>query len=107
MDNDQFNPVAFDPKKYALRKSASDPAFKQAYDVLENEFATLDALLQAREEAGLTQADVAAKMGISSSMLSRIESNLGNSKNSPSLDILRRYANVCGKKLVIQMVDSA
>lgn len=105
MNNEQYKPVVFDPEIYATRKRAYDPAFRQAYDALENEFAALDALLKAREEAGLTQADVAAKMGISQPVLARIESSLGNRRNSPFLAILRRYANVCGKKLVIQMVD--
>jgi DNA-binding XRE family transcriptional regulator len=105
MDNDQFKPIVFDPKAYASQRSLSDSVFKQTYDALENEFAALESLLQARKEAGLTQADVAAKMGISPSMLARIESSLGNRKNSPSLATLRRYASVCGKKLIIQMVD--
>lgn len=105
MDNDQFKPVAFDPKAHAARKRKTDPAFREAYDALEDEFAALDALLKARKEAGLTQADVAARMGVSQPVLARIESSLGSRKHSPSLATLRRYADACGKKLVIQMVD--
>lgn len=105
MDNDKFKPVAFDPKAHAARKRKTDPTFREAYDALEDEFAALDALLKARKEAGLTQADVAARMGVSQPVLARIESSLGSRKHSPSLATLRRYANACGKKLVIQMVD--
>lgn len=105
MDNDQFKPVAFDHKAHAARKRKTDPAFRAAYDALEDEFAALDALLKARKEAGLTQADVAARMGVSQPVLARIESSLGSRKHSPSLATLRRYAKACGKKLVIQMVD--
>ena len=105
MDNDQYKPTAFDTKAYASRKRESDPVFRDAYDALEDEFTALGALLKARKEAGLTQADVAARMGVSQPVLARIESSLGNRKHSPSLATLRRYADACGKKLVIQMVD--
>ncbi len=105
MDNDQFKPVAFDPKAHARAQREADPAFRAAYDTLDDEFTALGALLKARKEAGLTQADVAARMGVSQPVLARIESSLGNRKHSPSLATLRRYADACGKKLVIQMVD--
>lgn len=105
MDNDQYKPTAFNPKAHAARKRAADPDFRAAYDALEDEFAALDALLKARKEAGLTQADVAARMGVSQPVLARIESSLGSRKHSPSLATLRRYAEACGKRLVIQMVE--
>ena len=101
---DTYHPVAFNPKAYAAKKRETDPEFRTAYDALEDEFATLGALLQAREEAGLTQADVAARMGVSQPVLARIESSLGSRKHSPSLATLRKYAGACGKKLIIQMV---
>jgi DNA-binding XRE family transcriptional regulator len=98
-----FKPVAFHPKQLAEKKRATDVAFKEAYDALEDEFATLQELLAARKEAGLTQADVAMRMGVSQPVLARIESSLGNRKHTPSLNTLRRYAQACGKKLVIRM----
>lgn len=64
----------------------------------------LAGLLRARKDAGLTQADVAGRMGVSQPVLARIESSLGSRKHSPSLATLRKYADACGKKLVIQMV---
>jgi DNA-binding XRE family transcriptional regulator len=101
---ESYQPVAFDPKAHAEKKRKADPAFRAAYDALEDEFAALAALLAARKDAGLTQADVAARMGVSQPVLARIESSLGSRKHSPSLETLRRYAGACGKKLVIQMV---
>jgi len=101
--DDAYRPVAFDPKVYAAKKRKADPGFRAAYDGLEDEFAALGALLAARKDAGLTQADVAARMGVSQPVLARIESSLGSRKHSPSLATLRRYAEACGKKLVIQM----
>ena len=61
---EQFKPVAFNPKQTAAQKRAADPAFQKAYDALEDEFAALAELLKARKEAGLTQADVAQRMGV-------------------------------------------
>lgn len=101
---DRFEPVVLDPKAHAAKKRKTDPGFRAAYDALEDEFAALAALLSARKDAGLTQADVAARMGVSQPVLARIESSLGSRKHSPSLATLRKYADACGKKLVIRMV---
>ena len=100
---DKFTPVAFDPKAHAVKKRAESAEFRQAYDALEDEFAALSVLLQARKEAGMTQAEVAAKMGVSQPVLARIESSLGSRKHAPSLETLRKYAAACGKRLVIGM----
>lgn len=81
----------------------SNPKVKAAYDALEDEYAALDTLLKARIKAGLSQAEVAKRMGINPSSLARIESSLGNRRHSPSLDTLRKYASACGKKLIIKL----
>lgn len=104
LDPDGYRPVPFDPKKEARRMRRISPAFRAAYDALEDEFAALDVLLKARKEAGLTQSDVAARMGVSQPVLARIEGSLGKRKPSPTLATLRRYAEACGKKLVIRMI---
>jgi transcriptional regulator with XRE-family HTH domain len=49
----------------------------------------------------MTQAEVAAKMGVSQSVLARIESSLGSRKHALSLETLRKSTNACGKRLVI------
>lgn len=100
----QFNPVPFDPKDYANQRRKTDTKFAVAYDALEDEFAALAALLKARAAAGLTQAEVATRMGVSQPVVARIESSLGKKDHSPSINTLRRYADACGMKLVIQMV---
>lgn len=104
LDPDGYRPVPFEPKKYAAKMRRIDPKFRAAYDALEDEFAALDVLLKARKEAGLTQTDVAERMGVSQPVLARIEGSLGNRKSSPTLATLRRYAAACGKKLVIRMI---
>ena len=100
---DEYKPVAFDPSAYAAKMRGENEGFREAYDALEDEFAALAVLLKTREEAGLTQADIAARMGVTQPVVARIESSLGNRKHTPSLSTLRRYANACGKRLVIAM----
>jgi len=99
----RYQPVAFDPTAHAAKKRKADPKFRAACDALEDEFAALAALLAARKDAGLTQADVAARMGVSQPVLARMESSLGSRRHAPSLATLRRYADACGKTLVIQL----
>jgi len=70
----------------------------------DDEFAALDALLAARKQAGLTQEQVAAKMGVSQPSLARVEASLGSHRHSPSLEILRKYAAAVNCKLEIKLV---
>lgn len=99
--NDGYAPVKFNPKAFAARRSSEDTEFAQAYASLQDEFAALDVLLKARKSAGLTQAEVAERMGVKPSSLARIETSLMNRKHSPSLETLRKYAQACGKSLTI------
>jgi len=103
MDNvRKYKPVKHTKEKTA-RLLAANPELKKAYDALEDEFAALDALLAARHKAGLSQAEIARRMGVKSSSLARIETSLGSRKHSPSFSTLRRYAEACGKKLIIKI----
>lgn len=63
----------------------------------------LDALLKARHGAGLSQAQLAERMGTHAPAIARLESALANGKHSPSLATLRKYANACGRKLILKV----
>jgi transcriptional regulator with XRE-family HTH domain len=54
-------------------------------------------------DAGLTQEVLAEKMGTTKSAVSRLEASLPDQKHSPSFVTLKKYANACGKKSVIQL----
>lgn len=56
----------------------------------------LEALLKARHEAGLTQAQVAKRMGTQPPAIARLESALATGKHSPSVATLRKYVKACG-----------
>lgn len=98
-----YKPVPYKPKK-TLDKELQNPEFMQAWDALEDEFAALDALLSARKQAGMTQEEVAAKMGVSQPSLARVEASLGSHRHSPSLEMLRKYASAVNCKLEIRLV---
>lgn len=67
------------------------------------EFALLDLLLKARHEAGLSQAQVAERMGTQAPAVARLERALATGQHSPSVATLRRYARACGKRLVLDL----
>ncbi len=79
---------------------------KVEYEALAPEFALLRAMLQARKKAGLTQAQVAERMGTKTTAITRLESSLNTGKHSPSLATLRRYAAALDCKLEIRFVDA-
>ena len=63
----------------------------------------LDALLKARQEAGLTQAELAERMGTHAPAIARLERSLATGKHSPSVATLRRYVKACGKDLFFRV----
>ena len=81
-----------------------DPEFRKEYEALEAEFALFDELVRARKEAGLTQAQVAERMGTKPSAVARLESGGGSKKHSPSVATLHRYAKAVGRRLEIRLV---
>lgn len=69
------------------------------------EFALLDLLLKARHEAGLSQAQVAERMGTQAPAVARLERALATGRHSPSVATLRKYARACGKSLVVDVTE--
>ena len=80
------------------------PGVKAEVERIEREEGELlDSLLKARHEAGLSQADVAERMGTHAPAVARLERSLASGKHSPSLATLRKYASACGKKLELRV----
>jgi transcriptional regulator with XRE-family HTH domain len=67
-----------------------------------DEYALLDEFLKARAQQGLTQAQVAEKIGTTQSAVARMES--GRGKHSPSLATLSKYAEALGCTLEVKLV---
>lgn len=79
---------------------SKNPDFKAEYDALEEEFELLRSMLLARKHAGLTQNEVAERMGTKGPAIARLESVTALDKHSPSIRTLRKYARAVGCKLV-------
>jgi DNA-binding XRE family transcriptional regulator len=75
----------------------------EAERIEREEGALLDLLLEARREAGLTQAQVAERMGTQPPAVARLERALATGKHTPSLATLRKVADAVGKKLVVHV----
>src|SRR5436853_4449255 len=86
-----------------VRKMLSEPAVKVEYDAQAEEYALLDELLRARHHAGLTQAEVAERMGTKTPAVARLEAGGGAKRHSPSLATLRKYAEAVGCRLEIRL----
>ncbi|MGF6535347.1 helix-turn-helix transcriptional regulator [Paraburkholderia sp.] len=85
-------------------RALADPEVRAEYERLNREeFALLDQMLAARHAAGLSQAQVAERMGTKAPAVTRLERALASGQHSPSIDTLRKYAAACGKKLVISI----
>ena len=84
-----------------------DPAFRKAYDALEEEFTLFDELFKARSRAGLTQAQVAERMETQTPAVARLEAGGGSKKHSPSFATLYKYAEAVGCRLEIKLVPLA
>lgn len=75
---------------------------RNEYEKLSEEFEFLDEILKARSAAGLTQADIAARIGTTQSAIARLESAAG--RHSPSIATLQRYASALGYRLQVRLV---
>jgi transcriptional regulator with XRE-family HTH domain len=86
-----------------VRKMLKQPAVRAEYEDQLEEFALLDELLKARRQAGLTQAQVAARKGTKTPAVARLEAGDGSQRHSPSVATLRKYAQALGCRLEIRI----
>jgi DNA-binding XRE family transcriptional regulator len=91
--------------KQMVGKMLKSPSVKAEVDKLNREeFAILDEILAARKAAGLSQAQIAKRMGTQAPAIARLESALATGKHSPSLSTLRKYAAALGKRVELHLV---
>ncbi len=87
-------------KEEALKKQS----VREEYEALSPEFNLLREMLKARNDAGLSQADVAERMGTKAPAITRLESSLTSGRHSPSIATLKKYAEAVGCHLEIKFV---
>ena len=83
-----------------LTQQMKDPAFKKAYEQLEPEFAIIQAIIDARKSAGITQKELSQKSGIAQGDISKLE----NGTRNPSVSLLKRLAEGMGMVLKIEFI---
>jgi ribosome-binding protein aMBF1 (putative translation factor) len=88
--------IPFDTLKARL---LANPKVKAEYDALAPEFEIAAELIKARVRAGLSQAELAARMGTSQSTIARLESG----QTLPSTKTLLRYAKATGRKFHVRL----
>lgn len=88
--------IPFDEIKAEL---LADPEVKREYDALAPEFEFSAELLRARLRAGLSQAELAERMGTSQSAIARLESG----QTLPSTKTLLRFADATRSKVEVKL----
>ena len=79
------------------KKWLKEPKYKKAYDALEEEFVLGGAVMDVRNRAGLTQEELARRMGTTQPVVARLESG----RTRPSMRTLERLAKATGSRLLI------
>ncbi|HEX7776566.1 MAG TPA: helix-turn-helix transcriptional regulator [Parvibaculum sp.] len=79
-----------------------DPEFRAAYDEADIEYRVVEALIEARSRARLSQTELAKRIGTTQSAIARLESG----QISPTISTLKRYAAATGSRLVIDMLPT-
>ena len=86
-------------QQYIEKRMARDPEFAEGFEVGYANFKTGVLLRQVREAAGFTQEDVAEKLRLQKSAVSRME----NHAEQFRLSLLNQYAQVLGKSLYVRI----
>ena len=77
-----------------------DPEFRREFEAIQPELALIELLMDARLNKGVTQAELAKKMGTKQSAISRFESGRIN----PRLDFMIKLASALGARIKIEKV---
>lgn len=75
----------------------TNESYQKEYEALEDEFHLASAVIAARTRAGLTQEELAKKMGTTQPVIARLESG----RNHPSMRTLERLAIATNSRLLI------
>lgn len=79
------------------KKWMKEPKYRKAYEALEEEFALASAVIDVRNRAGLSQKELARKMGTTQPVVARLESG----RVRPSMRTLQRLARATRSRLLI------
>jgi len=83
-----------------LQEQLRDSEFKKEYEVLQPERAVVQAIIDARQESGMTQKELSERTGIAQGDISKLEKGNAN----PSIRTLQRLAAGLGMQLKLEFV---
>lgn len=83
-----------------LKESLKNPKIKAEYEKLQPEFAMIQAVIDARVKKGVTQKELAEKIGTKQSVISRLESGRAN----PTINFLKKLAQALNSRLEIKFL---
>ena len=87
------------PSEVFKARMLTNPEVQREYDALEAEFEIAAELIRARARAGLSQAELAERVGTSQSAIARLESG----RTLPSAKTLLRFAEATGSKVELRL----
>ncbi|MFH1820644.1 MAG: helix-turn-helix transcriptional regulator [Candidatus Nealsonbacteria bacterium] len=87
--------------KQLKKELLKDKGIKKAYEELGPEFAVIEMIIKRRIEKGLSQKELARRIGTKQSAISRLESGTYN----PSLSFLQKVGEALGSKLKIFLAE--
>ena len=85
------------------RRWMRDPKFRAEYERIGPDMELAFTLAESRRKAGLTQAQLASRMGTSQAAIARIESRRG----APKWSTIERYARAVGARPVLRLLEAA
>jgi len=88
-----------DFEEYKKEQFLKDPATKAAYEEMEPEMAVIKKIIEKRNELGLSQKELAERIGTHQSAVSRLESGTYN----PSLEFLKKVSQALDARLEVRM----
>ncbi len=83
-----------------LKEQLQDEEFRKEYEVLQPERAVIQAIIDARQNSGLTQKELSERTGIAQGDISKLE----NGNANPSIRTLQRLAEGMGMMLKIEFL---
>lgn len=82
------------------RLRANDPELQREYDRLGPRFAMIDAIVKARKRRKMSQRELAERIGVTKTVVSRLESG----QHSPRLETVYDLARALGCRLDLKFV---
>ena len=86
-----------------LKEQLKNPEIRKEYEALQPERAIIQALIDARKQAGITQLELSKRTGIAQGDISKMERGSAN----PSIHTLQRLAAGMGMSVRLQFVPNS